>query len=1027
MTANKHITISKKNELPAGQDYYKLREEGIRLIQQLGSQLWTDYNIHDPGITILETLCYALTDLSYRSSLSIPDLLAKEKPDTFNADDQSFFTAREILTTAPWTIDDYRKLLIDLEGVHNAWLSCNPCNCGPKIYVNCKDSELTYTKPLPPENADEHLVVPKGLYNVQLEFDIDPINGDLNSGKISLSYNMMLGLNPETLYFEARFPSLRRFTMLEKSKPALKYFRHPGTKISKVTPILATFKDANKKTVDNALLATQSDFLKKALRSVMFVSLEITFDELVTEPSGKSHTVILTDVPFKLVWLKDEVRAQITLKILENVFTDNSESGFAARYLQKIQTANQVLQTATQALHSHRNITEDFCNIDEVDIEEFGVCTDMELSPSADIEQVLAQTYYLIAEYLNPSIRFFTLSEMLKNKTVDEVFDGPKLMHGFIEQSDLDRTVLNRTIYSSDIINLLMDIPGVEAVRNFVLLRFDDMGFIQESDPWQLPISPDKLPRLYLEGCKILAFKNGLPFLPDINELQDTMHVIYGNNSKPKLKDTDLDLPVPDGTYYDLKSYFAIQNSLPLVYGTGYEGLPDSASDERKGQARQLKAYLMFFEQLLVNYLGQLNNLGQLFSTSNTVRQTQFPILLKNNDISDIEILYDSLNELSLYQITESTDEFLVRRNKFLDHAIARFSESFSEYALLLYSYQEKRSVNSAELINIKTGFLKQFPYQSAFKAQSFDYTFKPDIDIRKDMSGLHNRISALLGLQPSLNFFKYDIQKTVISGNKNNFTTTLSLKDDQGNLWLTAQNLLTNDDRDGLIQDVNFTISEILRIISQKASYSVKPDGAKFKFELGSPAIAFSTGYADPAAANYAIDQLVDFAAKNFTDEKFIIVEHILLRPHEKNDALLDICVEPDCNFCGNENPYSYRITFVFNGESKLASEHFSFRRFAERTIRAELPAHVQCKICWVKKDTYISFEKAYINWLNDFYETPTATDDCKKKIGINNNALKNLICEFNQLHSIYPPATLHDCIDGNDVNPVVLNQTML
>jgi hypothetical protein len=252
-------------------------------------------------------------------------------------------------------------------------------------------------------------------------------------------------------------------------------------------------------------------------------------------------------------------------------------------------------------------------------------------------------------------------------------------------------------------------------------------------------------------------------------------------------------------------------------------------------------------------------------------------------------------------------------------------------------------------------------------------------------------------------------------------------LKDNNGNLWLTAQNPLSNEDRDGLIQDINFTIAEIIRIATQKANYNIKPDGTMFKFELGSPAIAFGTGYANATAASYAIDQLIAFATKNFTDEKFIIVEHILLRPHEKNDALLDICVDPDCNFCGNEDPYSYRLTFVFNGESKLASEHFSFRRFAERTIRAELPAHVQCKICWVKNDAYISFEKAYINWLNDLYEAPPATDDCKNKIGINNNALKNLICEFNQLHSIYPPATLHDCIDGNDVNPVVLNQTML
>ena len=35
---------------------------------------------------------------------------------------QQFFTAAAILPTRPLTALDYRKLLIDLPGVHNAWI-----------------------------------------------------------------------------------------------------------------------------------------------------------------------------------------------------------------------------------------------------------------------------------------------------------------------------------------------------------------------------------------------------------------------------------------------------------------------------------------------------------------------------------------------------------------------------------------------------------------------------------------------------------------------------------------------------------------------------------------------------------------------------------------------------------------------------------------------------------------------------------------------------------------------------------------
>ena len=48
------ITIAKKPLLPASENYDLLRLAGLEHIKQLGSDTWTDYNIHDPGITLLE-------------------------------------------------------------------------------------------------------------------------------------------------------------------------------------------------------------------------------------------------------------------------------------------------------------------------------------------------------------------------------------------------------------------------------------------------------------------------------------------------------------------------------------------------------------------------------------------------------------------------------------------------------------------------------------------------------------------------------------------------------------------------------------------------------------------------------------------------------------------------------------------------------------------------------------------------------------------------------------------------------------
>ena len=60
------LTISNAPLEHPGMDYALLRDEGIKAIAKLAGNRWTDYNSHDPGITILETLCYAITDLSYR-------------------------------------------------------------------------------------------------------------------------------------------------------------------------------------------------------------------------------------------------------------------------------------------------------------------------------------------------------------------------------------------------------------------------------------------------------------------------------------------------------------------------------------------------------------------------------------------------------------------------------------------------------------------------------------------------------------------------------------------------------------------------------------------------------------------------------------------------------------------------------------------------------------------------------------------------------------------------------------------------
>ena len=99
MLENQHISIPKKVETQDDLDFQFLRRTGINYIEQLGSKLWTDFNSHDSGITILEVLSYAITDLGMRMDLDTADILASE--DETKGIQSQFIKASEILPAKP--------------------------------------------------------------------------------------------------------------------------------------------------------------------------------------------------------------------------------------------------------------------------------------------------------------------------------------------------------------------------------------------------------------------------------------------------------------------------------------------------------------------------------------------------------------------------------------------------------------------------------------------------------------------------------------------------------------------------------------------------------------------------------------------------------------------------------------------------------------------------------------------------------------------------------------------------------------
>ena len=121
MTEPKFIIT--ENYSSKSQRFDELLSDGINFIQKFSGEKWTDYNYHDPGITLLEQICYAITDLGYKSNFPIEDLLLIGK-DKYNLEEKNLFIPpQKIFSSSPLTFNDFRKIIIDkIKNVKNAWI-----------------------------------------------------------------------------------------------------------------------------------------------------------------------------------------------------------------------------------------------------------------------------------------------------------------------------------------------------------------------------------------------------------------------------------------------------------------------------------------------------------------------------------------------------------------------------------------------------------------------------------------------------------------------------------------------------------------------------------------------------------------------------------------------------------------------------------------------------------------------------------------------------------------------------------------
>lgn len=543
-------------------------------------------------------------------------------------------------------------------------------------------------------------------------------------------------------------------------------------------------------------------------------------------------------------------------------------------------------------------------------------------------EEILAKIYHRIEMLLCPVTKHYSEKELVDaGMSIEQIYSGPLLKHGIIPDSELKP--LKKEIEPSEILREISKVEGVQYVK-YIAINADENN---------APGKPFDLPEGYFPLLETDDLKKGVQLFSDKYELEIKDAVfknIYSNYTSPthvhrKPTASELNPDPVKGIFRNTEQYYSIQNQFPITYGIGKEGLSVNDTAKRKAQAKQLKAYLLFFEQLLADYLSQLAHIGQLFSADlgDGNQRTYYSQPLK--DVPGIENLLqpymDSMpankkNELQDFKakaaalqppsaLHETKLQYQDRKNKLFDHLLARFNQRLSIYPVILYNStyntgtEEERNTT---LLAWKAEILRTVSSITYNRVKAFNYADKVE-----NTSGFEKKMFTLLHILHKRNRPLSEIFTT-----KNNF---FAAKKDNSFVAPYTTYKVDISEKEILDPDVFIEAEELKKLVSENDSeldtdkktsfvfkeqtitllkygidiknYRIGPDSKHednyvilYKEPHGKKWVTISTHDGKSKAA-IALLKLMGYLKKMSTQsEGFHMIEHLLLRPSINNNV---------------------------------------------------------------------------------------------------------------------------------------------
>jgi len=275
--------------------------------------------------------------------------------------------------------------------------------------------------------------------------------------------------------------------------------------------------------------------------------------------------------------------------------------------------SHDLLNTIDYLLHQHRNLGEFFYFPTLLSPQHIRLKGKVYLSATAQLSQVVEKLTQALRQYAAPQPQHSGYSELqTAGLNSEQIMNGPRLQNGWISAPSALADKCS-SVSCGQIANLLSLIDGVSAIES--------LSFVGNQTGNTISIAADALPQIeFLDDLKFMQNKQVLPATPVqvatvasaragfVAQLQ-AAHMAAGVEAR-----VDVYPPRPVGKYRDIEAYYSIQNTFPDMYAIGANSLESDAPDYRVASARQLKAYLLVYDQLLANEFSQLAHVGDLFS-----------------------------------------------------------------------------------------------------------------------------------------------------------------------------------------------------------------------------------------------------------------------------------------------------------------------------------------------------------------------------------------------------------------------------